>query len=291
MTATHTEGSVIDRLRSVQQSGKSVGLMNSSGGLSVAASNPDIFVSLAVGGDSFDDQALMDDQDDQDYRALADTSNMAPNFPSLDQHELTFNCMTLRNRITLAVPSRFRSSTSFLKVERRVKISGSLDIAKILLVKDIGVHNRGGVIGTSCSHACVDAIILGEKYCTIKLHNVKAKGLLEHHVFIRLPSVKGKNTVYLTPCLSITTLASEMFALLLAIERTVEVWSSFLPRLPSFSPSEAVELVASVDMAVKGKFNFQTPSKKQRANVQIRNLDEILPLLYSSVNALNTAIE
>ena len=64
MTAKHTEGSVIDRLRSVQQSGKLVGSMNSSGGLSVAASNPAIFVSLAVGGDSFDDQVLMDDQDD-----------------------------------------------------------------------------------------------------------------------------------------------------------------------------------------------------------------------------------
>ena len=44
MTATPTEGSMIDRLRSVQQSGKSVGLMDSSGGLGVSDS------SVGIGG-------------------------------------------------------------------------------------------------------------------------------------------------------------------------------------------------------------------------------------------------
>ena len=50
---------MIDRLRSVQQYGKSVGLMDSCGGLGVVFSDPATFFSLAAGDDSFDDQALM----------------------------------------------------------------------------------------------------------------------------------------------------------------------------------------------------------------------------------------
>ena len=47
---------MIDRLSSVQKSGKSVGIMESSGGLGVAVSDPATFSSLAAGGDSFDDR-------------------------------------------------------------------------------------------------------------------------------------------------------------------------------------------------------------------------------------------
>ena len=47
-----------------------------------------------------------------------------------------------------------------------------------------------------------------------------------------------------------------MLILLLAIDRMVEIWSSLFPRLPSLPSSEASELVASVDMAVKGKCSF-----------------------------------
>ena len=47
---------MIDRLRSVQQSGKSVGIMESSGGLGVAVSDPATFSSLSAGGDFFVDR-------------------------------------------------------------------------------------------------------------------------------------------------------------------------------------------------------------------------------------------
>ena len=54
--AIPTEYSMVDRLRSVQKSGKSVGIMESSGGLGVTVSDPATFSSLAAGGDSFDDR-------------------------------------------------------------------------------------------------------------------------------------------------------------------------------------------------------------------------------------------
>ena len=95
---------------------------------------------------------------------------------------------------------------------------------------------------------------------------------------------------------------------MLAIERTVEVWSSLLPRLPSLPSSEVSELVTYVDLAVDGKCNFQIPSKKQRAPgkvnfdltnlsfvadniVATKDLDILLPLLCDRVNSLNSATE
>ena len=47
---------MIDRLSSVQKIGKSVGIMESSGGLGIVVSDPATFSSLAAGGDSFDDR-------------------------------------------------------------------------------------------------------------------------------------------------------------------------------------------------------------------------------------------
>ena len=77
ITITPAEGSMIDRLCLVQQSGKSVGLMDSSGGLSVTVSDLATFASLAAGSDLFDDQTLMEVQENQDYSTLANTSNIA----------------------------------------------------------------------------------------------------------------------------------------------------------------------------------------------------------------------
>ena len=100
-------------------------------------------------------------------------------------------------------------------------------------------------------------------------------------------------------------LASEMIGPLLSIERTVEVWSSLLPRLPSLPSSEAAELVDSVDMVAESKSNFETPSKKQRALGQVilnlndlsflrediavtQDTDDLIPLLCSRINELST---
>ena len=97
MTVKPTEGSMIDGLRSVQQSGKSVGLIDSSGGLGVIYSSGKLrivdqssglggvvsdsatFSSLTSDGGSFDDQVLMEDQDNRDYNAFVDTAYMASN--------------------------------------------------------------------------------------------------------------------------------------------------------------------------------------------------------------------
>ena len=201
MTATPTEGYMIDRLPSVQQSDKSVGLMDSSGGLGVSdssvgiggvdssggfggvVSNPAKFAGLAAGGDSFDD-VLMEDQENRDGNGFNDPSPMAPNLPTLDQAGLVSDSRTLRNRSSLVAPRRFRSLI-VPKVERRVNISGSFDVVSLLLVENIGVTICGGSIGASGSHAYVDTVIPGRTSCAVKSHNVKAKGLLEHHLYIR----------------------------------------------------------------------------------------------------------
>ena len=60
MTAVPTEDFIIDKLHLVQQSGKSVGLMDSSGRLSGEVSDPTTFASLAAGGGSFDCHILME---------------------------------------------------------------------------------------------------------------------------------------------------------------------------------------------------------------------------------------
>ena len=193
MTETSTEGSMIDGLRSVQQSGKSVGLIDSSGGLGVSdssvgiggayssgglggvVSNPAKFAGLAAGGDSFDD-ILMEDQDNRNVNDFNDPAPMVPNLPTLDQVDLVSDSRALRNRSSLVAPRRFRS-LNVPKVERRVKIPGSFDVVSLLLVEDIGVTICGWSIGASGPHACVDAVISGRTSCAVKSHNVKAKGL------------------------------------------------------------------------------------------------------------------
>ena len=310
ISATSMEGSMIDKLRSVQQSGKSAGLMNSSGelgisdssvelggvdlngGLGGVVSDPAKFASLSAGGDSFDG-VLMEDQDNRDYNEFVDTASMAPNLPSLDHVDLASESWALRNRSSLVDPLRFRSLT-VPKVERRVKTFGSFDAVKLFLVKNISVTICGGIIGALGLHACVDAVISG-----------KPLGLSTHTML--KPRV-CKHKVYLTHCIDITILAREILAPLLTIERTVDVWSLLLPRLPFRPSSEASELVASVDMDVESKCNFQTPSKKQQASDQLnldlndlsyaveniavtQDLDDLLPLLFSRINDLTTATE
>ena len=208
MTETSTEGSMIDRLRSVQQSGKSMGLMDSNGGLGVSdssvgiggvdssggfggiVSEPAKFAGLAGGGDSFDD-VLMKDQDNRDGNGFNDPAPMVPNLPTLDQADLVSDSRTLRNRSSLVDSRRF-CSLNVPKVERRVKISCSFDFVSLLLVENIGVTSCGGSIGASGSHTCVDAVIPGRTSCAVKAHNVKAKGLFDNHLYIRTPAVKGK---------------------------------------------------------------------------------------------------
>ena len=137
-------------------------LIDSSGGLGVVDSRCGIddvvsdtakFSSLVAGGDSFDDHILMEDQNNTDYNAFADTSFLDPNLLSLDNADAS-DSMTLCNQLTLDVNLRFRAPTLLPKVERRVKIFGSFDVVKLLLVQYLSVTIYGGVIGTSGSHAC-----------------------------------------------------------------------------------------------------------------------------------------
>ena len=172
------------------------------------------------------------------------------------------------------------------------------------MVKGIAISIYGGAIGASSLQAYVEDVVSGRIPCTIKSHSVKANGLVNNHLFNRTPTVKSKNTVYLTPSLDVSTLAKEM----LAPFWLLNAWSSLLPRFPSLPPSEVSKLVASVDMDVDLKCNLKTPSKRQRTivdsgvylnnmsfvvdNIRVfQNLDELIPILYYRVNSLNMVAE
>ena len=60
-----------------------------------------MFASLAAGGDSFDDQVLMDDHDTPDYPSFAVDSSIAPTITSLHNTVSAFTRMALRDRVTV----------------------------------------------------------------------------------------------------------------------------------------------------------------------------------------------
>ena len=110
----------------------------------------------------------MEDQDNRDYNTFADTASMAHNLLSLYHAGLASESKALRNRSSLVAPLCFCTLNVLPKVERRVKISGSFDVVKSLLVKDIDVTICGEIIGASGSHACVDAVVSGKTSCAVK---------------------------------------------------------------------------------------------------------------------------
>ena len=59
--------------------------------------------------------------------------------------------------------------------------------------------------------------------CGVRAHSVKAKGFEEDRLYVTTPSVRGKQTVYLSPSLELTEISEDIISLLLSIERSVAV--------------------------------------------------------------------
>ena len=122
----------------------------------------------------------------------------------------------------------------------------------------------GGEIGTSSPTACIVRIIPETSSCTVRSHLTTDKWLRENSSYVQNPLLVGGKAIYLTPSLLVKDMSSKIiFTSLLKTERSVEVWSSLLPRLSSLSPCGFKSLVCSVDQVVEVKTDFTTPFKNK----------------------------
>ena len=68
----------------------------------------------------------------------------------------------------------------------------------------------------------------------------------------------------MTPCLPISAVDSSIIVQLLSAARSVEVWTSLLPRLSSLPAIEIGALLSSLDLAVEKRSYYTTPLKLKR---------------------------
>lgn len=86
--------------------------------------------------------------------------------------------------------------------------------------------------------ACVAPIAHNFSTCGVRSRSSKVKGFDESIVYIKIPLVRCKVAVYLTPGFNVTSVSSSIVHLLLRLERTVSFWKSLLPRLPSLPATD-----------------------------------------------------
>ena len=133
-------------------------------------------------------------------------------------------------------------------------------------IQSVGSSIRGGKISTSSPTAYVASIIPGTSSCAVRSHLTKDERLLENCIYVQTPSLGGK-AVYLTQSLLVEDMSSKIIPSLFKAERSIKVWFSLLPCLPSLSPGDAKALVISVDQAVEVKTDFKTPLKNKIATI------------------------
>ena len=143
--------------------------------------------------------------------------------------------------------------------------------------QSIGISICGGKIGSSSLQACIAAVVPGTNSCSIRAHSLKAKSLVETEVYIPTPIVADRRAVYLSPSFLASDLLSKVLSSLLNAERSVKVWSSLLPSLPSLSPLDIKNLVVSIHQTAG---NFKTPFKNKIASftsaVQVDNTENLV---------------
>ena len=85
-------------------------------------------------------------------------------------------------------------------------------------------------------------------------------------MYIQTPSKtsKAQTTVYMIPFLLIADINQDMIDTLIAIKRTVDVFSSLLPSLVSLSSEKRFELDKSVYLVVETKADYFTPRNLRR---------------------------
>ena len=113
-------------------------------------------------------------------------------------------------------------------------------------------------------------------------------------MYIPTPIVADRRVVYLFPSLLASDLPSKVLSSILNAERSVKVWSSLLPSLPSLSPQDTNKLVVSIDQAA---VIFKTPFKNKAASfvsaVRVDNTENLVlsdSLLRFPLSDLNTLV-
>ena len=91
---------------------------------------------------------------------------------------------------------------------------------------------------SSSLQACVADVLVGSSSSFIRLYSIEEKILVDNTLYIQTPCVVGKLAIYHSPSLQVSSLFPKVPPSLLQATRSVEVWSSLLPRLISLSPSE-----------------------------------------------------
>ena len=97
--------------------------------------------------------------------------------------------------------------------------------------------------------------------------------------------------MYMTPCLPISAVDSSIIVQLLSAARSVEVWTSLLPRLSSLPAIEIGALLSSLDLAVEERSYYTTPLKLKRPRLGQSSLKDTSflapPIVEHSVDILS----
>ena len=117
---------------------------------------------------------------------------------------------------------------------------------------------------------------MGGQSCGIISH--KEKLIEDGLLYISCPAFFRKNTVYIEPYLSITTINPKDLFSFMKAERSVAIWSSLLLRLPSLTSPELTTLVASVDSSLANEDDYLTPYKNKRIKTTEENMMQTLSL-------------
>ena len=206
----------------------------------------------------------------------------------MEEEEFTVKSPFFRKREQITHSSRFLSSDVGVPspVVPKVERSLSKEDANVRLFQvpfqSIGISICGGKIGSSGLQAFIAAVVPGSSSCSIRAHSLKAKSLVKMEIFIPTSIVADRRAVYLSPSLLDSGFPSKVFSPLLNVERSVRVWRSLLPNLPSLSPRDIYKLVVSIDQAA---VVFKTPFKNKAVSfpsaVRVDNTENLVLPDYS----------
>ena len=129
--------------------------------------------------------------------------------------------------------------------------------------EDIGVTIYGSKVGKMGLHV-YSSPVSSDNACGIKSHVIKSQAFFEDTLYISIPSKAYQCTVYMLPFLLLSAVYLTIVAPLLSAERSIEVWTSLLPRLSSLPATEGGALLSSLDLAVDERNYYKTPLKIKR---------------------------
>ena len=137
--------------------------------------------------------------------------------------DIGYDKPNFRDRSALFSTSSF-SSLAILKLEDIFKTVANSTLVKLHLVSlgDVVHIICNGKIGSGQHfQVCVASVAPGLLTCEVRSHSTKAKCFNESTIYIKIPLVRGKVAVYLSPVLKVSSASSIIVHSLLQLERTV----------------------------------------------------------------------